>query len=151
MSFWNGTEWDAPPSAAPTRPSRARHIIEATAEGTLIALLVVGLVAGTTLAGRPGGAASTGGFSVADGSFAQTTTAIRGSSSAHWVRARCYQGGTLIYEQYVAYGSSTSATLLLGPTPAWSSGGATCKGEEGYWRNGSRWRVVATDAFSVSG
>ena len=95
MSFWNGTEWDAPPSAAPTRPSRARHIIEATAEGTLIALLVVGLVAGTTLAGRPGGAASTGGFSVADGSFAQTTTAIRGSSSAHWVRARCYQGGTL--------------------------------------------------------
>jgi hypothetical protein len=51
MSFWTGTHWeqDTPPPS-PGRPSRRRHVAEAVAEGSLIALLVVGLVAGSAFA-----------------------------------------------------------------------------------------------------
>ncbi|HET7703652.1 MAG TPA: hypothetical protein VFK35_09640 [Candidatus Limnocylindrales bacterium] len=128
-----------------------KHSGQAVLEGALVSLLVVGLMAGTAFAGRPGGSNATSPFSVADGSFGQTTTAQRGSSTATWVRARCYQGGNLVYEQYVSYGGGQSVTLTLGPTPMWSSGAATCTGEEGWWRNGSRWRVVGSDDFTVSG
>lgn len=127
-----------------------KHSGQAVLEGALVSLLVVGLMAGTAFAAK-GGGASTSAFSVADGIFGQTTTAQRGSSTATWVRARCYQGGSLVYEQYVSYGANQSVTLTLGPTPMWSSGAATCTGEEGWWRNGSRWRVVGSDAFTVSG
>ena len=55
MSFWTGTHWEPEAPAQPQpRPSRARHLIEAVTEGGLIALLVVGLVAGTTLAAKGG-------------------------------------------------------------------------------------------------
>lgn len=55
MSFWTGTHWVAEPAAKPPpRPSRARHIAEAVTEGALVALLVVGLVAGSAFAGRMG-------------------------------------------------------------------------------------------------
>jgi hypothetical protein len=72
MSFWTGTHWEpeSPASKPPPRPSRTRHGLEALAEGTLVALLVVGLVAGTAFAGKGNGrgggnqAASTAGCSV---------------------------------------------------------------------------------------
>lgn len=127
------------------------HSGQAVIEGALVSLLVVGLMAGTAFAARPGDGSATTSFSIADGSFAQTTTVLRGSATATWVRARCYQDGNLVYEQYVSYGGSQSATLSLGPTPMWSSGAATCTGEEGWWRNGSRWRTVGSDTFTVSG
>jgi hypothetical protein len=63
MSFWTGTEW-APEQQAPVkRASRTRHAFEAILEGTLVALLIVGLLAGTTFAGkgRGGHAATVGG------------------------------------------------------------------------------------------
>lgn len=127
------------------------HATGAVIEGGLIAVLAIGLVAGSAFAGKPVAGGTTSGFSVDDGSFAQTTTAHRGSSTATWVRARCFQNGSLVYEQYVSYGSSQTATLTLGPTPMWSSGAATCSGEEGFWRNGTRWRVVGSDSFTVAG
>lgn len=118
------------------------------ARATLIAGVVGALAISTALAGRSAGASATSTFNVPDGTFASTTTAT-GASSA-WVRARCYQGGVLVYEQYVKV-EGGSATLTLGPTPSWSSGSATCDAQDGWFRNGTRWRVVATDTFAVSG
>jgi hypothetical protein len=56
MSYWTGTSWeqDTPAAATDARPSWRRHVLEAIAEGTLVALLVVGLIAGTTFAGKGG-------------------------------------------------------------------------------------------------
>ncbi len=57
MSYWTGTHWVAEGSAAtpPRRPNRVRHALEAITEGSLVALLVVGLLAGTAFAGKGGG------------------------------------------------------------------------------------------------
>ena len=116
-----------------------------------LAALAVSVLAAPAFAGKPSGGSTTSSFYVEDGRFATTTTAHRGSSSATWVRARCYQNGTLVYDQYVKYGTSWTATLTLGPTPSWSSGGASCTGNDGWWQNGTRWRVIASDAFTVTG
>ena len=113
-----------------------------------LAAVVGALVVGTTFAAKPGGGGTTSTFHVDNGKFASTTTAYRGTGS--WVHAKCYQGGTLVYEQWVKYGSAGTGTLTLGPTPMWTSGGASCTGEDGWWQNGTRWRVNATTSFSVS-
>jgi hypothetical protein len=52
MAFWTGTHWEppAPMRKALPRPSRTRHVAGAVSEGALIALLVVGLIAGSAAA-----------------------------------------------------------------------------------------------------
>jgi len=118
------------------------------ARAVLLAAFAGGLMAGTTLAAKPTAGGSTSTFHVDNGQFAKTTTAYRGTGT--WVHARCYQGGKLVYEQYVPYGSAGTGSLTLGPTPSWTSGGASCTGEDGWWQNGSRWRVNATASFTAS-
>jgi hypothetical protein len=126
----------------------ARSVVRAG----LLALVALSLVAGTALAGKPSGGVATGGaVRVLDGSFGGTTTAYAGPSSATTVRARCYQAGTLVYEQYRPFDASRTAILMLGPTPAWASGAANCTAEDGYWRRGTTWRVTSRSTFSVSG
>jgi hypothetical protein len=114
-----------------------------------IAFIALVLASGTALAGKPGGTGSVG-VRVADGVFGGTTIALAGPASATHVRAQCFQGGVLVYEQYRAFDASRQATLLLGPTPAWSSGAATCRAEDGYWRRGTTWRVTSTTTFEVA-
>ncbi len=156
MSYWTGTHWEQADAAVPpeTRPGRRRHALAALAEGTLVALLAVGLVAGTTLAAKGGNSAHQGGgggasLTVDDGYFGSTTTAHASGSNAAWVHAMCYQDGMMVYEQYRSLSSDGTATLTLGPTPSWSSGGASCTAEAGYWFHGSRWRVAATTTFDA--
>ena len=121
------------------------------ARAALFATLAVGVIGAPTLAGKPNRDGGTSSFHVDDGTYAATTTAYRGSSTATWAHAKCSQGGKLVYEQYVRYDTGGTATFTLGPTPSWSGGSATCTGEEGWWQNGTRWRVLGTDAFAVSG
>jgi hypothetical protein len=112
------------------------------------------IVLGATLAvliAAPASAGRTSGtISIANGVFAGTTTATKTGSTITWVRALCYQNSVLVYEQYQKFGTSTTAKLTLGPTPSWTSGAASCRGEGGYFSNG-RWRVAATTTFSVAG
>ena len=68
-----------------------------------------------------------------------------------WAFAQCYQGGTLVYAQYVKASSSNTATFTLGPTPMWQGGDADCTAQEGYWGRNGRWRVVASTTFHVDG
>ena len=127
-----------------------RHTAQAIAEGGIIALLVVGVMAGTAAAGKPGDVALTSPFTVDDGRFAGTTAAHRGASGATWVHAKCYQGGTLVFEQWRMYVDG-AATLSLGPTPLWSSGSANCTAEEGSYSRNNRWRQAGSTTFNVTG
>ncbi|MBF8289525.1 MAG: hypothetical protein HW391_493 [Chloroflexi bacterium] len=125
------------------RPNLAR-----IGRATLLAGLTGILVVSAAFAGKPGGS-TTSTFRVDNGTFASTTTAYRGTGT--WVHAKCSQNGVLVYEQYVPYGTTGTASLTLGPTPMWTSGGATCSGEDGWWQNGTRWRVNSTKSFTVTG
>jgi hypothetical protein len=128
------------------------HLAQVVLEAALITALIFALLAGTVFAAKGGRAAGgTSNFHVDDGTYGTTTTAYRGSTSATWVHAKCSQNGRVVYEQYVSYDGGSTATLMLGPTPSWSGGSATCVGEEGWWRNGTRWRVISTDAFAAAG
>lgn len=126
-----------------------KHTAQALAEGGLIALLVVGAMAGTAFAGKPTGASTTTGVRVDDGVYAGTTTAYQGASASTWVHAMCYQGGGLVYEQWRSYTGGTT-TLSLGPTPNWSSGAANCSAEEGNFGRNNRWRVSSTTTFDTA-
>lgn len=130
----------------------ASHLTQALAEAGLIAMLVVGLIAGTTFAAAGGkGAATSTAVHVEDGVYAGTTTAHAGPSNATWVRARCYQDGKQVYEQYRQFDVTRAATLTLGPTPNWTGGSASCTAQDGYWRRGTTWRVTSTSSFNVAG
>jgi len=151
------------------RPSSVvRHTTGVAIEGLLILLTIAALTFAATLftRGEPGGATDafaarggggggggSGSLSIPDGAFASTTTATANpGDDTSWVMAECFQNGTIVYRQYVKVDPTThEATLTLGPTPSWSSGAASCRGEEGYWFHGSRWRVYATTTFEVSG
>ena len=117
------------------------------ARAVLLSAIVGTFVVGTALAAKPPGSTSSN-FRVSDAPFASQALASGGTGT--WVHARCYQNGTLVYEQYVKYDANHSGSLTLGPTPMWSSGAASCKAEDGWWQNGSRWRVNATVAFSAT-
>ena len=125
--------------------------VRALLTGTAIAALSLTLVAGTAVAGKPTGSATTGSVRVDNGVYGGTTTAYAGPSTATWVRAMCYQNGYLVFEQYRQFDSSRRATLQLGPTPSWSGGSASCTAQDGFWRRGSTWRVTSTTSFTVSG
>jgi len=137
-----------------------RHTAFVAAEGLLILAIIAALAFAASLAtrGEPGGAtdalAGRGAvLTVPDGSFAGTTTATANPGDpGTWVMGECFQNGTIVYRQYVKVDPLThQATLTLGPTPSWSSGPASCRAEEGVWFKGTRWRVLATTTFSVSG
>jgi hypothetical protein len=132
-------------------PSPTR-LLRHAATAALLASLALGTVAAPTFAGKPsGGGTTTTAVRVDNGVYGGTTTAYAGPASATWVRALCYQNGKLVFEQYRQFDSTRRATLQLGPTPSWPGGGATCTAQDGYWRNGSTWRVTSTSSFSVSG
>ena len=145
------------------RPSSiARSTAGVAVEGLLILATIVALIAAVTLVarGEPGGAdnafAGRGGggvLTIADGSFASTTVATANpGTDGTWVMAECYQNDVLVYRQYVKVDPTThQATLTLGPTPSWTSGAASCRGEEGTWFKGTRWRVLAETTFSAGG
>lgn len=126
--------------------------LQAIAEGSLIALLIVGLMAGTTFAAKGGGRTSGVTITVPDGVFGGTATAtITGASSTAWFYVKCTQnGGTALldWERIDATGHSYSQ---LGPTGSWTSGAATCTGEAGHYDRRSRWQTDASTTFNVSG
>ena len=141
--------------------SIARHTAGVATEGLLILATVLALAFAATLVlrGEPGGATdafagrNSGVLTIPNGSFGGTTVADANPGvEGTWVMAECFQNGVVVYRQYVKVDPATrQAVLTLGPTPSWTSGPATCRGEEGTWFKGSRWRVVATTTFEAAG
>jgi hypothetical protein len=134
------------------------HSGEALFEGFLIALLVVGLMVGTTLAGGKGGGGHKGGggttsatISVPDGVYGGTAVATV-TPTGIWVYATCSQSGKQVYAQYVQSDSYGHATLQLGPTSWWSGGAASCSAQAGVFSSRSgAWTSQGSTTFSVAG
>ncbi len=139
-----------------TTAAFGKHATRVALEALLIALLAAGAV--LLAAGRLGlpdaspvaAGRTSATISVADGVFAGTTVATVNPGDS-WVRARCYQDGGLVYEQYVRVDATRQATLQLGPTPRWTGGAADCTAEEGTWSKSGRWRALAETSFYVYG
>jgi len=116
------------------------HSLQAIAEASLIAMLVVGLMVGTAFAGRGGGRNTVGGTIVlaplaydANGDGLpnygdRATFALSGTADKPWVELDCYKGGTLVYLDRRGFfdGSLTGEVFNLGTTGAWQSGAADC-------------------------
>lgn len=141
------------------------HSLQAIAEAALIAMLVVGLMAGTAFAGK-GGHQTTGGSSglavvmVTDANgngsanwgdrvtFAVSTTA----TAKPWVAVNCSQGGAWVYSAsagfFPAYAWEPNFTLSA---TSWTGGAADCTAKLYQVTSNGRNRTLATMAFHVDG
>ncbi len=120
--------------------------LSAVALAAVLALTLTGPV--LAKGGPKGGNNSTSAaIVVADGVFAGRTTAT--TTPGLWVKADCYQGGKLVYEDYERADSAGLAVLPLGPTMLWTGGSANCIAQAGT--DDGRFKPSATTTFSVSG
>ena len=138
-----------------------RHVTGVTLQALLLAAIVgtvalamsavykpAGFIAGVEdVAAGPRTAAR---ITIPDGVFGGTTTATANPGGDAWVYVACYRNGERVMGAYERVDENDQATFQLGPTPSWTSGAATCVGQEGYWAKGSRWRVLAETTFSVA-
>jgi hypothetical protein len=141
------------------------HSAQAVAEGALISLLVVGLMAGTAFAAKGGKpSAGTGGSLnlalVADANgngaanwgdsltFSPSTT----SSDKPMVSLTCYQGSTVVYSHsagfYPGYPWPASQTFVLS-SAAWAGGAADCTARGYYSNRHGGFVTFATQALHV--
>lgn len=140
------------------------HALQAIAEGSLIALLIVGLMAGSVFAGKGGGKPSGGGASMtvqvvrdanANGlpnrgdqvHFSFTT-----SYSRPVVSLQCSQGGYVVYGDSRPYywpniwddpGNFTLSSM------SWTSGAADCRADAKATTSNGRTVTIATLNFHV--
>ena len=150
--------------------SATRHAFGALSEALIIAAIIGALVFGYAVVsgasplgandafaarggngnGHGGGNTAGGTLTVPDGVFGGTTTATANPGGDAWVKARCFQDGTLVYYQSDHVDLNNQVVLTLGPTPLWSAGGASCTAEEGYYTSNWAWRTLATTTFQVA-
>jgi len=165
MSFWDGERWIKAPAPAPKERSVATravtHSAQALLEGALVALLVVGLVAGTAFAARGGKA---GGGSVnlvmvqdTDGNglpnWAEVVTFDVSTTAANpYVNVRCYQGTAFVYDAWAGFFDSAwfGQTFTLSSS-YWTSGAADCSARLVTFGKNGRERTLATMGFGVGG
>jgi hypothetical protein len=141
--------------------SGLRHALVAVGEAAVVALIVALVLLALSPIYRPAGtllgtsgvdAGGRGVITVADGVFGGTTTGTLNPGGADkWAMAECYQGGVLVYRQYVKNGADNTVTFTLGPTPSWLGGPAACNAYEGTFAKTGRFRAIASTTFDVSG
>lgn len=140
------------------------HSGQAVLEGALIATLVVGVMAGTTFAAKPGGQTTTttftGPWMVYDANgnqspnymdsitFDVSTTA----TSQPQVGLRCYQGSTFVEDAYVSYFDSwLSPTYFTLGSSYWNPAlDASCTARLFYYDKRAREHVLGTLTFPVA-
>lgn len=142
---------------------------QAVAEGSLIALLVVGLMAGSVFAapggkggGKPGGGGSTASLSVIMVNDANangqpnymdgiTFNVVR-TSAQQFVGLRCYQGSNFVYDSYVGYfdGAWFGDHFTLGSMYWNPELSASCTARLFTYSNRGTERVSATTTFAVA-
>ena len=148
-----------------------KHSAQALAEGSLIALLVVGLMAGSVFAakggqGKPGGGGSTSGGTLtgpvmvldadADGVVSyldDITFNVSTSATAYpQVGVRCYQGTAWVYDAYVGYWSTYQFDRFFRlQSGYWDPNlAATCTARLFYNDSRGRQQVLATLDFGVA-
>ena len=145
------------------------HSAQVIAEGALLSLLVVGLMAGTTFAAKGGGSKPTGGGGTGGTLAVKMVTDVNGNGSPEvgdtisfnvsttatdkpWVKLNCSQGGSWVYTSsagfFAAYAWAPNFTLS---STMWSSGAADCTAT--LYSVGSNGKIsnLKTLAFTVSG
>jgi hypothetical protein len=148
MQFWDGRKWADEPTAAPSQAGGVKrhvgHVGQAVLEGTLIAVLAVGLIASATFAAKGGNSTHNGGGSSSlslvmvndangDGSpnWADTVTfdPSTNATSSPQVSLKCYQGGALVFNANAAwYDGNPFAYMdyMKLKSGAWTGGAADC-------------------------
>jgi len=151
--------------------SSTRHVVGVGFQALLVVAIVAALAfaAATVVGSAPGGAhsvfAAKGGggnphvsggaptttatITVPDGPFGGTTVASTNAAAGQWVREYCVSadGGALV--DYRITDDNGQAVLSLGPTPTWSSGGASCNASLGTWDGNGNWQTSASTTFNV--
>jgi hypothetical protein len=148
------------------------HSLMALAEASLIALLVVGLMAGTAFAGKGGGKGG-GGKPTGGGAYAGSiwlsplvvdtngnglpnrgdvvTFGISTSDPAPFVQLDCYQGGTLVlFGRKGYFDASLDSNWNFGlASGAWTSGSVDCTGSLVYYTGRAWAKYASTASFHV--
>jgi hypothetical protein len=143
------------------------HSLQAIAEAALIAMLVVGLMAGTAFAGKGGGGKTGGGSG--GGSLALVMVTDADGTGPSWgdqvtfnvsttatarptVRLQCYQGGTLVYTFSAGFFPDYPWTKVYAlSSQSWTGGAADCTASLVYTRSGGRVSTLATLNFAAGG
>ena len=140
------------------------HSVQAIAEGSLVALLIVGLMVGTALAGGKGGGKPSGGGGgslavsmVVDGNgngapdHGDTITfSVSTSAARPFVSVNCYQGSAWVYSASVGYFADYpwSKDFILSAS-SWTGGAADCTARLYTSRDGIRTTTLGTLGFAV--
>jgi hypothetical protein len=141
------------------------HALQAIAEGSLIAMLIVGLMAGSTFAGKgsggkPGSGGSGGSLAVvmvadANGNGAPNhadtiTFNVTTSADRPFVSVNCYQGSAWVYAASVGYFADYpwSKDFILSAS-SWTGGAADCTARLYTSKDGIRTTTLATLSFAV--
>lgn len=148
-----------------TMGSTFRRLAHTTVHSSVIALLIVGLMAGSVFAakgggGKPGGGGSTPGGTIVmvpmDGATeahyaARVTFTVSTSATPYpYVHLRCFQAGVLVAEGRTGFFPTAIGDewFYLGPTGSWTSGAAECTATLEKYGTKS-WTVLATTTFHV--
>ncbi|HET9522345.1 MAG TPA: hypothetical protein VFO73_14950 [Candidatus Limnocylindrales bacterium] len=140
------------------------HSFQAVLEGALIAMIVVGLIAGTAFAAKGGGKVGAGGtlalvmVTDANGNglpnwgdqvtFNVSTTA----TDRPTVRLHCYQNDNLVYTFSAGFFAGYPWTTVYGlSSQSWTGGAADCTASLIYSRSGGRIVTLATLNFAAGG
>ncbi len=159
MSFWDGQRWVHEPIPAPSRQPRIKsHLVhggQAVLEGALIAVLAVGLVAGSTFAAKggngthQGGGGGGGGHKTSGGTLTvKMVNDLNGNGAPNWsdtvtydvskvtvtnpyITTTCTQNGTMVLSTWAGYYDGymwPAAQNILLKSDLWTGGAASCTG-----------------------
>jgi hypothetical protein len=150
---------------------RIRSVLGHSGQAVAEALLVAAIIAGVLLALSPiyapardlagtgdAAAARSSGHITVDGpvSYGGTTTAtVNPGGTDVYVFVQCYapnMDGKYVYAAYSPVNSRNVASIGPLASALWTSGGASCTAQEGYFtRNGfGKWVVSASTTFKVT-
>jgi hypothetical protein len=136
-----------------------RHVGLVALEALLVAMIV--WVATMALAGATQNGGIVGSAAAGDNSASLTVSGVTLGGTAvftanpgdegMWVHATCVQASSTVLSAWVRIDASHHATLPLARSTRWTSGGAACVAEEGYFSSNGRWRVIVSTTFTVAG
>jgi hypothetical protein len=142
-----------------------KHVAQALLEAALISMLVVGLIAGTALASKPGAGSTSGtstltlvladdvaGDGVVNWGDTVTFNVSTSATSSPQVSLNCYQGSSLVYNANAAwYDGNPFAYMQMMKlqSGAWTGGAADCTAKM-YYSSGKRTITLKTLSFHVA-
>ena len=166
MTYWDGDHWISDRSPKPKERSATRralaHSTQAILEASLLALLVVGLVAGTAFAAKGGGQERSGSVSLVmvqdtNGNglpnWAEVVTFdVSTTADKPYVNVRCYQDGAFVYDAWAGfYGGAWFGQTFTLSSSYWTAGSADCTARLVTWSKNGRERTHSTMGFAVGG